>query len=376
MIVEARRAEHSILHKDPAAYCAHPQIVVAANDDWLVVFNEAPRRAFVLHPPEDPEFRNVIIRSRDRGASWSAPRAVPSGAHLGTECAALTLLHDGSVMLHQWQFTWHPLAVARTLPDQSNLTYPDRFMRGWLDSPEHETSAYRRMAPEELVPWVRGPGRTFARFSADHGASFDRTVGIDTTPFSGGYGMRRALQLPNGEIILPLSDVPHYRSVFTVTSKDNGCSWGKPRLVAQQPGSQFEEPAILRTVSGKIVMVLRDNGTRRLHQVDSMDDGATWSAPRPLSVAGYPADLLDLGDDGLVMTYGWRLPDFGIRAVRSYDEGQTWQTDNVVRIRGGLPGKNLGYPVTIAAGDGSLFSVYYGEDSDGVTSIMATRWEL
>jgi BNR repeat-like domain len=376
MIIEARAAEHSILHKDPSAYCAHPQIVVAGNGDWLVVFNRGPRRPLVLHPPEDPQFQNVIIRSRDRGRSWSALRIVPSDAYSGTECAALTLLHDGSIMLHQWQFTWHPLMRARKLPDQSSLTYPDRFMRGWLDSPEHETSAYRNTAPEQLAPWVRGPGRTFAHFSGDHGTSFTRTIEIDTAPFSGGYGMRSALQLPDGEIILPLSDVPHYRTVFVVTSSDNGRAWQKPRLIAQQPGSEFEEPSILRASSGKIIMVLRDNGTRRLHQVHSLDDGVSWSAPRMLPIEGYPADLLDLGGDGLLMTYGWRLPDFGIRAVRSQDEGQTWQIDEVIRIRGGLPGKNLGYPVTIDAGDGSLLTVYYGEDTDGVTCVMATRWRV
>jgi hypothetical protein len=188
--------------------------------------------------------------------------------------------------------------------------------------------------------------------------------------------MRRALELPGGEIILPLSDVPHYRTVFIVASSDNGRTWQKPRLIAQQPGSEFEEPSILRVSSGKIIMVLRDNGTRHLHQVHSLNDGVTWSAPRMLPIEGYPADLLDLGGEGVVMTYGWRLPDFGIRAVRSHDEGQTWQIDEVIRIRGGFPGKNLGYPVTIDGGDGSLFTVYYAEDRDGVTCIMATRWEL
>jgi BNR repeat-like domain len=376
MITEAGRAEHSILHKDPLAYCAHPQIIVAANGDWLVVFNKAPRRPFVLHPPEDPEFCNVIIRSRDGGATWSAPQAVPSDGYPGTECAALTLLHDGSIMLHQWQFAWYPLAQARELPDQGSLIYPDRFMQGWLESPEHETLAYRNVPPEQLVPWARGPGRTLAHFSNDHGASFARSVAIETAPFSGGYGMRSALQLPSGEIILPLSDVPQYRTIFIVASTDNGRTWQTPRPVAAQRGSEFEEPSILRTSSGRIIMVLRDNGTRRLHQVDSLDAGLTWSAPRLLPIEGYPADLLDLGKDGLLMTYGWRLPDFGIRAVRSHDEGATWQAESVIRIRGGLPGKNLGYPVTIDAGDESLFTVYYGEDTDGVTCIMATRWEL
>ncbi|MFM9845234.1 MAG: sialidase family protein [Dongiaceae bacterium] len=375
-MIQARAAEHSIVYKDRFAYCAHPHIVAAANGDWLVVFNKAPRRDLVLHPPEDPQFQNVMIRSPDRGASWSAPQVVPSYDYWGTECAGLTVLNDDRVMLHQWRFAWYPLALARRLPDQSELTYPDRFMGGWLSSPEHETSRFRSTPPEQLTPWVRGPGKTFAHFSADHGASFTRSVEIRTTPFSGGYGMRSALQLPAGQIILPLSDVPNYRTVFVVTSWDGGDSWSQPRTVAQLRDCEFEEPSIVQTESGRIVMVLRDNGTRRLHQVESLDDGASWSAPRPLPIEGYPAHLLDLGEDGLLMTFGWRLPDFGIRAIRSRDEGQTWEMEGIIQIRGGLPGKNLGYPATIAPGDGTLFTVYYGEDTDLVTCIMATRWRL
>lgn len=375
-MIDARAAEHSILHKDRFAYCAHPHIAVAANGDWLVVFNEAPRRELILHPPEDPLFQNVIIRSSDRGASWSAPQVVPGYDYRGTECAGLTVLNDGRVMLQQWRFAWYPLALARTLADQSGLTYPGRFMQGWLNSPEHEASGFRDLPPEQLAPWVRGPGRAFVHFSEDSGASFARSVEIHTAPFSGGYGMRSALQLPDGAIILPLSDVPHYRTVFIVTSRDGGASWSAPRAVAQQTGSAFEEPSIVRTASGRIIMVLRDNGTRHLHQIESLDGGASWSAPRRLPIEGYPADLLDLGEDGLLLTYGWRFPDFGIRAVRSRDEGRTWDTEDVIRIRGGLPGKNLGYPATIAGGDGLLFTVYYGEDGDGVTCIMATRWRL
>jgi hypothetical protein len=150
MITEARAAEHSILHKDPSAYCAHPQIVVAANGDWLVVFNRGPRRPLVLHPPEDPRFQNVIIRSRDRGRSWSAPRIVPSDAYSGTECAALTLLADGSIMLHQWQFTWHPLVRARELPDQSSLVS----QRG-----ARTARPLGSRAGQDLRPFLRRPWR-------------------------------------------------------------------------------------------------------------------------------------------------------------------------------------------------------------------------
>jgi len=40
-----------------------------------------------------------------------------------------------------------------------------------------------------------------------------------------------------------------------------------------------------------------------------------------------------------------------------------------------LPNADLGYPVTLAAGDGSLATIYYAE-IDGVTCIQMTRWRL
>jgi sialidase-1 len=76
------------------------------------------------------------------------------------------------------------------------------------------------------------------------------------------------------------------------------------------------------------------------------------------------------------MTYGWRFPGFGIRAVISNDGGETWATDETIIVRDDLPNKNLGYPATVTCPDGSLYTVYYGEDADGSTVIMGTRWRL
>ncbi len=375
-MLEARHARHAIIHRDPFAYCAHAHAAVASGGTWLVVFNRAPRRDFVLHPPEDPLFHNVITRSADKGESWSSPQVMPGYDFSGTECAGLTVLRNGTVLINQWRFQWYPLALARGLADQTGLDYPARFMRGWLTSPEHDAARYAGGAPEDMAPWVRGGGETFAHVSSDNGASFSASALIATAPFSGGYGMRGAAQLADGTIILPLSDVPNYRQVFTVRSSDGGRSWSGPTLIAAGPGHAFEEPAILRAASGKLLVVMRDNETRHLHQTDSSDDGATWSAPRRLPIEGYPAHLLALDDGRLLMTYGWRQPDFGIRAVISSDQGESWDIAQTIRIRGGLPNRNLGYPATIDAGGGSLFTVYYGEDGTGVTCIMGTWWSL
>src|ERR671938_1946560 len=71
-----RDAEHRVLHRDPHGYCAHPHLV-RCGGELLVVFNWSPRRAFVLHPPQEPLVHNLLICSADDGATWSAPVLVP-----------------------------------------------------------------------------------------------------------------------------------------------------------------------------------------------------------------------------------------------------------------------------------------------------------
>ena len=67
MPIAVAAPRHRILHKDPFAYAAHPHLVALPGGDWLMVFNKTVRRPFILHPPEDPFFHNVVTRSSDRG---------------------------------------------------------------------------------------------------------------------------------------------------------------------------------------------------------------------------------------------------------------------------------------------------------------------
>lgn len=365
---------HSVVHHDIHAYCAHPHMVRAADGALVAVFNKAPRRSVVLHPPEEPMFHNMITRSTDDGETWSEPEPVPGYNWTGTECAGLTALRDGRILLNQWQFDWLPEGRAQALADASGYTPAADLMSGWHASPEHDTAHVDLAALRRRVPWRRGPGRCVVHVSTDHGRSFGNTVTVDCAPLSGGYGMHGAVELRDGRILLPLSDVPNYRTVFIVESTDGGRSWGAPRVVASGAGHEFEEPAILQGRGDRLILVLRDNGTRRLHQCVSADGGRTWSAPERLPVKGYPAHLLRLRDGRILMTYGWREPGFGIRAVFSGDDGESWDTARTVLIRDGMRNGNLGYPVTLDRRDGTFLSLYYAEGDDGVTTVLATRW--
>jgi hypothetical protein len=370
----AREIEHSIVFKDPYSYCAHPH-AVAAGGEWIVVFNRAPRRAVVLHPPEDPGFQNYITRSADEGSTWSTPEVVPGFDWHGVECAGLTPLSSGEIMLNQWRFNWYPLSSARRMDNGQRLSFPEEFLSAWAASPEHSAARLCASAFERIAPWARGEGKAYVHFSSDQGRSFGAARILDTAPFPGGYGMRGAVELAAGQLVLPLSDAPLYRRVFVLRSSDWGRQWTAPVSAAEGEGHAFEEPAILHLGESRLLMLLRDNVTRRLHRVFSDDAGMSWTAAEPLAITGYPPHLLALPGERILCTYGIRSHPFGIRAALSQDQGRSFDATGEIVIRTGFENRNLGYPATLVQTDGRLATIYYGED-DGVTSILMTRWSL
>lgn len=359
--LDPKISERRSLHADAQSYCAHPHLAVAPDGLWHLVFNVAPRRALILHPPQDPDYRNVAMHSRDEGRSWSPPVTVPDEGWTGVECAGLTALRDGRILLNQWQFDWLPPSAGGTAAG------PAALVAGLLASSELDMPG--RHAPDamQIIRWSRGGGRTAVHRSDDGGRTFASTSLVDTAPFSGGYGMRGALELAGGDILLPLSDVPNYRQVFVIRSRDGGTTWSPPVLVASGDGHEFEEPAGIVLPSGRIVLMLRDNLTRLMHVVTSSDDGATWSPPRATGLTAYPGHLLALRDGRFACIAGRREPPFAI-VLHLSEDGEGFDPDPCVLVDD-LPSKDLGYPTAALRTDGNLVVVYYAQDRDGLTGI-------
>lgn len=367
--------DHALIYEDPHRYVAHPHMAVLSSGEWLLVANRAPRRAFTMHPPQDPEFTNVLLRSADEGATWSAPTMLPGYGATGTECAGLTVLRDGTVLANQWRFRWYQPAdaAARADPDYC----PAEVLKaGLVASTEIGADAIAAIPAERLMPWARGGGSTLVHRSTDGGRTFPEAVEVATAPYSGGYGMRGGLELPDGDILLPLSDIPHYARIFLVRSRDGGLSWGDPEPVAAVAGLEFEEPAPLLVPDGTILLLLRENASRTLFSVRSADGGLSWSAPRPTGIASYPAHLLNLPDGRVLAVAGRRRPPYGIEAFVSRDGGRSFDADRPIVLRDDLPNKDLGYPTAALRRDGTLFTAYYHRDERGITGLHATSVDL
>ena len=94
-----------IVYREPHAYSSHPSITRLRNGDWLVAFSHSTQRAFpILHPPNDPQFVNLVIRSRDEGLSWEQPKVAPGYDWYGVETPGISSSSTGEVLLNQWRF--------------------------------------------------------------------------------------------------------------------------------------------------------------------------------------------------------------------------------------------------------------------------------
>ncbi len=131
-----------------------------------------------------------MTHSSDGGETWSAPQVAPGYDWHGVECAGLTALADGRVLLNQWRFRWYPLDAARRRAATETLSLPSAWGGALASSSELDSGAALAGHAEALAPWARGGGDAYVHLSTDGGRSFEETTRLDTAPFIGGYGMR------------------------------------------------------------------------------------------------------------------------------------------------------------------------------------------
>lgn len=365
-----------VVHRVPHTYCSHPCIALLRSGEWLVAFCESVQRDPFLHPPSDPRFLTMVTRSRDGGATWEPPQAAPDFDWYGVETPGIAQISSGEVLLNQFRFRWYPLGKARSLWEAGSRTL---FVSGPVVDPHDH-----RWHPAETdddweraaFPYARQDDGAYVHISSDDGRTWGATVRVDTSPYLGAFSPKGVVELPGGELVLALGSHDHdpAAACFIVKSKDRGRTWGTPVEVARVPGLRFSEPAAVVTATGRLLVLSREETTGHLHVSRSSDGGTTWSEPAPLPYWGYPAHAARAADGRILVVYGRRREPFGIRATVSADDGATWGPELVVRDD--LPNANLGYPSVIEYAPGEFFSVYYGEDADGVTCIQGTYFTL
>jgi len=223
------------------------------------------------------------------------------------------------------------------------------------------------------LPAKEAPDSVYLRRSQDSGWKWnaeERICPIPDATDANPYG--RIIELSDGTLLMNVYGATATTTqgcTWVVRSYDGGKTWGDPSLIAER----FTETGLVSLPSGRIIAMMRGSLATledRVWQADSEDGGYTWNEPRPITDPGeHPADILCLQDGRLLLTFSHRHPPFGVRALVSSDEGQTWNQDQRCTLAWESCTIDCGYPSSIQRDDGKIVTAYYAYESQGPWSM-------
>lgn len=199
------------------------------------------------------------------------------------------------------------------------------------------------------------------------------------------------IELANGKILFvgrmfPMDncfdpkDKPYIRA-FELSLDGQTKEIGHIEEICDENGNEihFCEPHTIELPSGKLICHMRaETPIFSTFQTESYDGGKTWTAPHALlslDKGGAPAHILRHSSGILISAYGYRKGPYGVKIMFSENDGETWQTDNV--LFDDSPKADVGYPATVELKDGTLLTVYYVHPTeDDPAVIMQQRWKM
>ncbi len=238
------------------------------------------RRAFLATPLAALAAPRQIIVDREPGQYLGHPTTV--------------LLKDGKTILCVYPKGHGKGPIQFKKSTDGGLTWSERLPtpQNWetsLETPTiHQLNGNRLILFSGLYP-IR------SAISDDNGATWSPLAPIGD--FGGIVAMGSVERLKNGDYMALFHDDGRFIAnsgkktgpfiVYKTLSHDGGLHWDAPIAIASRPDVDLCEPGLLRSPDGaRLVVLLRENRRAQpSHVITSDDEGQTWSAPRPLSLA-------------------------------------------------------------------------------------------
>lgn len=332
-MISPRNLEHSVMFRHPEHCVNQVAMRLLRNGELCAVFNEE------RYPYHHDSGQTLMIRSCDGGKTWaqdSLQIVLPWSETEGNWDCGICEMADGTLLV--------------------NLTITGFFKRGI--KPEGMSWSSHPVT-KEWGDWswaykTQGWLGTYVLRSTDQGQTWSRPIPVNIRPMKHGGCRLGCWELPNGSLLMGLygrirgyeeeGEGESTRSAL-MRSDDGGFNWEYFSTLAYDAASiiDYEEPALLRLPSGRLVCFLRTHAnptsdSRPMVVIWSDDDGFSWTPPKWTNIWGFPAEAIALADGRYLCVYGYRRPPYGVRGCISED-GITWDRANEFVIReGGLPG--------------------------------------
>jgi hypothetical protein len=269
--------------------------------------------------------RLELSLSKDGGKTWTMPRTV-TASQTDDRNPAFCQLKDGTLLV--------------------------AFARVW----GYENGLWKKGGMKWQILVTR---------STNEGREWSKPELIEV-PFKGAvspYG--KMLQTDDGTILMSVYSQEYsvegsMENSYILRSEDNGFTWKDLTIVAKG----YNETALLQLPDGDLLAALRgpcaQGGGECVAISRSRDMGYTWSEPRQVTVCGeHPGDLCYLRSGNILLTFGHRRVPYGVHAVISPDDGQSWMFNKRVALVSYATDADCGYPSSVQLDDGTIYTAYY-----------------
>jgi hypothetical protein len=200
------------------------------------------------------------------------------------------------------------------------------------------------------------------RRSADKGRTWSEPRILDPHGIKLSSPFGKILQAADGTLLMSIYGE---KGGWIFRSRDDGLTWGDPSHIAEG----YNETGIVFLDERRILAFLRSSAAQEeanLWQSESQDAGRHWSQPHRVTGAKqHPADIIRLSSGNLLLCFSHRTPPFGVWAMRSRDEGRSWDRDRTAVLSADSGTWDCGYPSSVQLPDGRIYTAFYANDSMG-----------
>ena len=291
----------------------------------------------------------VGIRSYDEGKSWTRPEVIIDTPLDDRDAGIMPFGKDGIMVT---SFTNAPAFQRRNAG--MNLTY----VNSYLDVVEKNDN------------WKKYLGSTLS-ISRDNGKSFTDPVLV---PISSPHG---PCVLSDGSILYVgrlFDDAGKESHIECHTVSEDGKITFRSSIADVSPDLLSCEPHAIQLSNGRIVVHIRvqDNKGKIFTTYQSISDDMGYTFTEPVQIlsdkGGAPAHIIEHSSGAVVSVYGYREKPYGIRAMISKDNCESFETDLIITDE--EPTGDLGYPASAELADGSILTIYYTRESATSASVI------
>ncbi len=357
-----RKIKDIIIYRDSIFFSSFPSVIKRPDGEIIVAFRRAPDRKIFGEKSTshvDPNSYLVMVQSKDNGKTWTKePKLIYAHPFGGSQDPCLLQLRNGTLLCasYGWAFV---------RPDGlPNLKKPyfkaggAIFLGGYLVRSSDGGKSWQDVIyPLHIKPEIN--------YNA---------YGVPVPAYNRGA----LYEAKDGRIlwIVAASESAKRTSNHLIVSNDQGLTWEYAAPVAVDPKISFNEASVIETPKGDIVGFLRTARFEDQAVISRSTDGGKTFKWKSMGFQGHPLNALQLPDNRVLLTYGYRHKPYGIRARILNPECTDYATASEIVLRDDGDNGDLGYTWPVQLDNNRVLVVYYFNKENGTRYIAGTVIEI